>query len=243
MLPVKTFLLLLVLLVGASTALPAQLDDAMWFAGRQGRKLTKVNACGEVLASVDLSGNGLDLDQVARAPDGRLWVINYITTRMTITDRNGGNPVNIDTSAIDPTGGATAIVFDRGGIGAVNIVEVQSGSSPYDSQSTPTNSLLTTGPTILGQTARVELRGAAGDAVLGFATGAPTSLTLPGIAGQLRLDPSRILGFTVLVTAPATLPVAMPSDPTFLGFVLRMQALKFGAPHGWSNDSCFWITN
>lgn len=90
----------------------AQFDDAMWFAARQGRTLTKVSHHGEVLKTVDLSSNGLDLSRVCRAPNGELWIINFITPTLTIVDRDGGNLRNINLSAF---GSPTDIVFDKGG--------------------------------------------------------------------------------------------------------------------------------
>jgi len=85
----------------------------MWFAARQGRSLTKVSAHGEVLKVVDLSFNGFDLSRVCRGPNGTLWVINFITPTLTLTDRDGGNIQNINLSAF---GSPTDIVFDKGGI-------------------------------------------------------------------------------------------------------------------------------
>lgn len=97
-------------LLAPSLAAQGPIDDAMWYAARQGRTLTKVSACGDTQQSVDLSSLGRDLSQVARAPDGKLWVVNFITGTMTILDRNGGFIRDVTTS-----GSAVAIAFDKAG--------------------------------------------------------------------------------------------------------------------------------
>ena len=97
------------LLVPTLAAQPP-IDDAMWFAARQGRQLTKVSPCGDIQQTVDLTGNGFDLSQVARAPDGKLWLVNFITATMTILDRNGAIVQNVPTA-----GNPLAIVFDKAG--------------------------------------------------------------------------------------------------------------------------------
>ena len=91
----------------------AQFDDAMWIAARFGRTLTKLSASGQVLAMVDVSSNGFDLSRIARAPNGDLWIINFITPTMTIADRNGQNLNNINLASL---GSPTNIVFDKAGI-------------------------------------------------------------------------------------------------------------------------------
>lgn len=106
------------LLSALGSLLPAQASgpDAMWIAARQGRTLTKVSANGEVLQTVNLSGNGFDLRSVTKAPDGKLWVVNFITTTLTILDPTGANPQNLTTA-----GTAYQIAFDRLGVAWITL--------------------------------------------------------------------------------------------------------------------------
>lgn len=206
---------LAVLAVCAATLpIPAQFEDCMWYAGRQGRKLTKINAAGEVLASADLSGNGLDLSRVARMPDGRLWVINFITTRMTICDRNGGNPQNIDTSSIDGARGATEIVFDRTGIAWVtfNWVGVVARFAPNGAHLN-TIPVGGSGTAPLGITIDNQ-----GNVWVGHRRGPPSSIT--------KIDP----------TTFATTSYSLPAGTTTLG------GSVFADSPGLVGNSKIWVT-
>ena len=191
-----------VLGLALATPISAQFDDAMWFAARQGRTLTKVDASGKVLAKVDMSANGFDLSRVARAPNGDLWLVNFITATLTLCDRNGVLIKNVSTSSIGG-GGATDIVFDKAGVAWVTF-----NSAGVVARMDAAGNVLgtvTVGPTPLGITIDNQ-----GGIWVGHRVTAPSRIT--------RIDPvtftptsynlpatSKTLGGTVLADSPGLL--------------------------------------
>ncbi|MCA8968923.1 MAG: hypothetical protein KDC95_04040 [Planctomycetes bacterium] len=90
----------------------APMDDALWVASRGSTTLTKYSRFGEVLQTVDMTSNNFTLRGVFRAPDGKLWVVNFITQTFTICDRNGKVIKNVTTNS---GGSPYAIAFDKRG--------------------------------------------------------------------------------------------------------------------------------
>jgi len=99
-------------LVSTSARAQAPMDDALWVASRGSTTLTKYSRFGEVESTVDMTSNGQSLRGVFRAPDGKLWLVNYIATTFTILDRNGKVIKNITAKN---SGRPFAIAFDKRG--------------------------------------------------------------------------------------------------------------------------------
>ncbi len=69
-----------------SVSAQAPMDDVLWVSSRGSKTLTKYSRFGEVLQTVNLARTPR---RVLRAPDGKLWVIEFISTTFSIHDRNG----------------------------------------------------------------------------------------------------------------------------------------------------------
>ncbi len=81
--------------------------------------MTKISACGEVLLTVDLSKNiptgqttSAELRGAYVAPDGKVWVVNFIRPYFTLLDSKGKILQNINTNG---NGSPFAIAFDKAG--------------------------------------------------------------------------------------------------------------------------------
>lgn len=130
------------LLVCASlTPLAAQDLDVYWQANRKSKDVTKLSACGEVLLTVDLSSNipsgqtsSAELRSAHMAPDGMVWVVNFIRPYLTMMDSDGKNIVNIPTNG---GGNPYSMVFDKQGNayvsspGSASVVEVFDKTGKY----------------------------------------------------------------------------------------------------------------
>jgi streptogramin lyase len=185
------------LLFTASAALAqAPMEDVLWVASRGSVTLTKITRFGQVLKVVDMTPNGFGLRGVFRAPDGKLWLINFITTTFTILDRDGKVLLNVPTTgspyavAFDKTGdawisGATANSVDRYSPAGKFIQSYMVGPSPLGvavDYSTPANSgnvwvAHRVGPP--GQVSKIDI-----------ATGKVTTYTLPATEPMM---PTRVL--------------------------------------------------
>lgn len=109
------------LLAAALFVLPvsAQDLDVYWQADRTSKDVTKISACGEVLLTVDLSKNipsgrtsSSELRSAHMAPDGKVWIVNYIVPYFTLLDSNGKILQNINTNG---SGSPYTIAFDKAG--------------------------------------------------------------------------------------------------------------------------------
>jgi len=99
--------------------LPAQDLDVYWQANRTSKNVTKISACGEVLLTVDLSKNiptgqttSAELRSAHMAPDGTVWVVNFIRPYFTLLDSKGKILQNTNTKG---GGSPFAIAFDKAG--------------------------------------------------------------------------------------------------------------------------------
>ncbi|MHC4078559.1 MAG: Vgb family protein, partial [Planctomycetota bacterium] len=103
------------ILLGPSAV--AQLD-VYWQASRTSKELHRINACGEFDLRVDLSTNffpGTTAPQLRAAflaPDGKVWVVNFIVNHFTLLNGDGTNIRNIP---VKSGGYPYAIVFDKTG--------------------------------------------------------------------------------------------------------------------------------
>ena len=70
----------------AAVSAQAPMEDVLWVASRGSTSLTKYSRYGKVLATVPLSKTPR---RVHRAPDGKLWVIEFISSTFSIHDRDG----------------------------------------------------------------------------------------------------------------------------------------------------------
>lgn len=100
------------IVLASSAVAQAPMEDVLWVAARTDRSLRKYSRYGEVLQTVDMTSNGFQLRSVFRAPDGKLWLVNFITTTFTILDRDGKLLKNVVTNA---GGRPYAIAFDKRG--------------------------------------------------------------------------------------------------------------------------------
>jgi hypothetical protein len=188
---------------------------------------------------------------------GRPWVVNRVSfsgpapSTVNRIDPATGNievdaPIGIGGNNFpDGNGFHHAYIVDTfsdsDGDGAVNLGEVLGGTSPYDPQSNPSVNLEVTGVTRIGSNAVVRAGGTAtGPMVVFFALGRGTGLTVPGITGQLLLDPLRLFGFSASIVVPGTLTLPIPNDASLDGAVLQMQGVSLGAV-AFSNLTCVRI--
>jgi hypothetical protein len=86
----------------------------------------------------------------------------------------------------------------------------------------------------VGRSITLSTQGSLNDVViLGFAAGFGPPTTVPGISGQLLLDPSRILTTLFAGTVPASgvqaFPLAVPGMPVLIGTQFAVQAFNGGA--------------
>ncbi len=94
-------------------------EDAYWIANRFTNDVQKLSACGELLLSANL---GASLRAAYVAPDGKVWVLKFITTSFLIIDANGKNPTTINADkgaypedlAFAKNGDALIVVTGRG---------------------------------------------------------------------------------------------------------------------------------
>src|SRR5690606_9255570 len=90
--------------------------------------------------------------------------------------------------------------------------------------------LMTTGRTVIGQTPVIRATGETGlSFTLAFAFGPRVALPIPGIIGDLRLDPTGLLPVTITAALPYSVNLPLPNNPTLVGAVLRVQGLGVGA--------------
>ena len=119
---------LLLLTVGS---IPAQsyMEDCLWVASRGATSLYRVTRYGEILQTVDMKFNKYSVRGAWRAPDGKVWVVNFFPNpkAFTILDRNGKFLKNVPTSA-----GPYAMAFDKKGNAWVSGA-VPNGVGKYDS--------------------------------------------------------------------------------------------------------------
>jgi len=84
-----------------SALAPAQVKDAYWQASRMSKEVHRVSSCGQVDLVVDLTTNNFpattapSLRSAHVAPDGQVWVVNFIVAHFTMFDDDGTNIRNI----------------------------------------------------------------------------------------------------------------------------------------------------
>ena len=115
----STILLASTLAAALLSPLPAQDLDTYWQANRKSKDVTKISACGEVLLTVDLSKNiptgqtsSAELRSAHMAPDGKVWVVNFIRPYFTLLDSKGKILLNVNTNS---GGRPFTIAFDKAG--------------------------------------------------------------------------------------------------------------------------------
>lgn len=101
------------------SSLSAQDLDVYWQANRKSKDVTKISANGQVLLTVDLSKNvpagqttSAELRSAHMAPDGKVWVVNFIRPYFTLLDSNGKILKNVNTNS---GSSPFAIAFDKNG--------------------------------------------------------------------------------------------------------------------------------
>jgi streptogramin lyase len=99
-------------------ALPAALvaQEVNWVADRVSVELHAIDDAGRVVNVINLSGNASGLRSVHKAPDGKLWVVNFILPFFTIVDPATSAITNV-TNAL---GSPFKIAFDAQGHGWVS---------------------------------------------------------------------------------------------------------------------------
>jgi hypothetical protein len=186
---------------------------------------------------------------------GRPWVVNRVSfsgpqpSTLSRLDPATGNievvaPIGIGGNNF-PDGGGFHYAYvvdqftDSDGDGSVNFGEVLGGTSPFDAQSNPRANLEVTGVTKIGSTAQIVAGGTpAGITVVFFSRGRGPGLTVPGITGQVFLDPLGLFGFTVSIGVPGSLALPIPNDPSLDAAVLQVQGLYIGATTQFTNLTC-----
>jgi streptogramin lyase len=120
---------------------------------------------------------------------------------------------------------------DLDGDGASNLVEVMGSSSPFDGCSGSSASLSIGGSMASGGTLTIDLKAAPGALnVIAFATGVTTPpLVFPGISCSVPLNPATFLG-SVLQVGPGSLPLAIPTTPSYVGVRMLTQSLNAAVP-------------
>jgi streptogramin lyase len=112
-------MLLAGILAAALSPLPAQDLDVYWQANRKSKDVTKISASGEILLTVDLSKNiptgqttSAELRSAHMAPDGKVWIVNFIRPYFTLLDSKGKILQNVNTKG---GGSPYTIAFDKAG--------------------------------------------------------------------------------------------------------------------------------
>ena len=127
---------------------------------------------------------------------------------------------------------------DMDGDGEQNLAEILNNTSPIDAGSNSEFRVESFGITSIGSNADFGVQASASTLwVLVFATARGTPLTIPGLSGQLRLDPATLL-FNVSGFASSTLGIGIPATPSLRGFELLVQGVvASGANPGFRNVS------
>jgi len=167
---------------------------------------------------------------------GRLWVsgrnpavlqrINQSTGALEVPVTLGGIQGALATryqyaAVVDPFGD-----LDLDGI--ANTAEIGAGVSPFDVWSNGLSSITTNGSTQIGSTCSLDVTTSTPGTfwALAYSAGlvAPGSgFTVPGIAGELLLDPVVALAGSISGVGSMSLPVAIPNDPALQGGVFQAQ--------------------
>src|SRR5689334_6363427 len=98
-------------LVGALLSIGGLAQETYWVANRTSADLHELSANGAVVRRIDLSSNGYTLRSAHLAPDGKVWVVNFIQPVFTVVDPATSTWVNIT----NPLGSPFAIAFDAAG--------------------------------------------------------------------------------------------------------------------------------
>ena len=86
-------------------------QDSIWQGNRFSSDLHEISPCGEVVNRIDLTSNGFNLRSAHKAPDGKIWVVNFITPTFTIINPDGTGLMNVTYGLGSPY----AIAFDAAG--------------------------------------------------------------------------------------------------------------------------------
>lgn len=116
---------------------------------------------------------------------------------------------------------------DLDGDGEANFSEVLNGTSPTDARSNSLFSLESFGVTQNGSTPTFEVKSAL-LWVVAFALSTIPPTPVPGFGGVLQIDPTTIVTTSVGV-GNASLPIAIPADPSLAGFEFFAQGVTLGA--------------
>lgn len=123
----------LALCLGITSLLPAQ--ETYWVANRTSVDLHEINAGGKVISNIPLSSYVGGLRSAHVAPDGKVWVVAFITPTFLIVDpvtqavtpivHSSGNPFDIAFDAAGHawiTGGASTVEYDANGVNLASYV-------------------------------------------------------------------------------------------------------------------------
>ncbi|HLQ36396.1 MAG TPA: hypothetical protein VK348_01245 [Planctomycetota bacterium] len=123
----------------AALCLPAlaTAQETYWVANRASSDLHEISAYGAVLRRIDLSSNGFTLRSAHKAPNGKVWVVNFIQTNFTIVDPVTSTWVNVPNALGSPF----AIAFDAAGnawvSGGTGVVEYSPAGALLNSYPLP----------------------------------------------------------------------------------------------------------
>lgn len=148
-------------------------QETYWVANRTSSDLHEISAYGAALRRIDLTSNGYTLRSAHKAPDGKVWVVNFIQTNFTIVDPATSTWTNV----ANGLGSAYDIAFDAAGHGWVS---GGTGVVEYDASGVPLNSY----PLPAGSPLGISIDGA-GNKWIAHRTAAPGSIS--------RIDPNGVV--------------------------------------------------
>ncbi len=112
---------------------------------------------------------------------------------------------------------------DMDGDGEANVSEILGGTSPTDPTSNSTFRVESFGVTQNGSTPTFEVQTSL-LWVVGFATALQAPAPVPGVSGNLRLDPTTLIT-TVAGVGNTSLPIVIPANPALAGFEFFAQGV------------------
>jgi len=221
---------------GYPTGLTIDRDNNIWVTSSTYDVVRMRSTDGKILVTFKL---GSSVGGVAMDSIGRPWVVDrYATATESAILRHGLSSGLLEAAV--PVGSNTYGIIDAAGFhyayvvnpfgdadadGAANVTEILLGSSPYNPLSSPSLGVDTNGSYRIGGACTLDANSTTAG-VLGVFMGLKRGpgYTIPGVGGQLLLDPTRIVGFTSF-PAPGSLPLAIPNDPILVGGVIQMQGV------------------
>ncbi|HZN39025.1 MAG TPA: hypothetical protein VFD82_09485 [Planctomycetota bacterium] len=115
---------------------------------------------------------------------------------------------------------------DLDGDGDANFTEIMAGTSPIDARANAFFSVESYGVTQNGNTPTFEVKSTA-LWIVGFALSTIPPTPVPGFGGVLQINPGTLVTTSAGV-GNASLPIAIPADPSLAGFEFFAQGVTFG---------------